>query len=560
MTVMNTPNQVTPMVLERARSFALRMSFVLVDDTVVDLTGGTITFTMLQPVRKGTAVVLTKDAVLVSPDVGYAVLDLQAAELDLDPGTYPYSITYVDADAYSATVVKGEVTIVGNTDPLTANVYDALALDVQLGFDNVVVTVNHLQAPTLQIGTVETIAYGNPAGAGIRGGYPHQLLDLKIPRGAPGGTEAAYNEAFTAAVAAANAYSDSNDALLQAALDSIEAMATATQAELDGYEASNDAAVAAVSAANTATQNELDSYETSTDSTIASIISTMATDAELAAHAAAVNVHGVAVVVGRDEAQTLKNKNLTDLTNQFPSWLMPVGTILEWPGFTAPDTYLMCDGAAYARATYPALWDVLTFQFAASGAVASGQKVIPVTSTQHVKIGTVIDGPGCGAGNTVASFVTDTSITLTNNITVASDAGTAFRLAPWGNGDGSTTFTVPNRMGNVAAGMDGTSEFYRLGQVYGERIHTLTVAEMPAHNHGGATAAGGVHSHNIQRTIASGGTAGAGLDFTSGRYTIAGGYVENSISHTHGINSQGDDGAHNNIQPSVAMNFIIRAA
>jgi microcystin-dependent protein len=185
-TVTNTPNQVTPLVLERARSFALRMSFILIDDTVVDLTGGTITFTMLQPVRKGTATVLTKDATLVSPDAGYAVLDLQAAELDLQPGVYPYSITYIDADAYSATVVKGETTIISNTDPLTANVYDALALDVQLGFDNVVVTVNHLQAPKLTVGAVVTLAYGTPAGASIRGGYPHQILDLSLPAGPAG--------------------------------------------------------------------------------------------------------------------------------------------------------------------------------------------------------------------------------------------------------------------------------------------------------------------------------------------------------------------------------------
>lgn len=278
MPVSNTPNQTTPLLLERARSFALRLSFILADDTVVNLTGGTITFTMLQPRRQGEAVVLTKNAVLVSPEIGYAVLDLQAAELDLEPAVYPYSITYIDADAFSSTVVKGEVQILSNTDPLTANVYDVSALDIELGFNNVVVTVNHLQAPTLQIGTVETVSYGTAAGAGIRGGYPHQLLDLKIPKGAPGGSQAAYDEAFGDAVAAAYAA----DAVIQA--------------ELDGYEASNDAVVA-------------------------SIIGTMATDAELAAHEADTSTHGVATVAGVTEAQAFQNKDLSHPSNVFPASL-----------------------------------------------------------------------------------------------------------------------------------------------------------------------------------------------------------------------------------------------
>jgi microcystin-dependent protein len=115
--------------------------------------------------------------------------------------------------------------------------------------------------------------------------------------------------------------------------------------------------------------------------------------------------------------------------------------------------------------------------------------------------------------------------------------------------------------GKVLVGVDEADpDFDTVNETGGEKEHQLTVAEMPAHNHGGATVAGGVHAHNIQRTIASGGTAGAGLDFTSGRYTIAGGYVENSTSHTHGISSQGDDGAHNNLQPYITCYMWKRTA
>lgn len=543
MTITNTPNQVTPLVLEQARSFALRMSFLLADDTVVNLTGGTITFTMLQPVRQGTAVVLTKDATLVSPDAGYAVLDLQAAELDLAPAVYPYSITYIDADDYSATVVKGEVQILSNTDPQTANVYDVSALDIELGFDNVVVTVNHLQAPTLQIGTVTTVPYGNPAGAGIRGGYPHQLLDLVLPKGAPGGSAEAYDEAFSAAVA-------------QAA-----AMDAPIQAELDAYEASNDAALwntylyalqvqTNLNDEATARANADSAETTARQNADAAITAAMATDAELAAHAAATATHGVGTIVGRTEAQALTNKDLTAISNTFPSWLMPIGTILEWPGLTAPFGYLMADGAAVSRATYPFLWNAVTYQWNSVGAVAAGQKVITMADTSKAKVGMVVDGPGCGVGNVIASISTNVSITLTSNITVASVAGTAFRLAPWGNGDGSTTFNTPNRSGKTAFGVDGSAEFDRLGRTGGMKDHTHLGVD---HLHGGVD-----HLHGI---FLSGSYAGGGSRTASNASATQG--ADRSLTTGAADRNLTTSGANNGttaLNPYVALNFIVRAA
>jgi microcystin-dependent protein len=115
--------------------------------------------------------------------------------------------------------------------------------------------------------------------------------------------------------------------------------------------------------------------------------------------------------------------------------------------------------------------------------------------------------------------------------------------------------------GLVVVGVDeADTSFDVVGETGGEKEHILSVAEMPSHNHGGATDAGGVHAHNIQRTVASGGSAGAGLDFTSGRYVIAAGFVENSTSHGHGINSQGGGGAHNNLQPYITAYMWKRTA
>ena len=50
----------------------------------------------------------------------------------------------------------------------------------------------------------------------------------------------------------------------------------------------------------------------------------------------------------------------------------------------------------------------------------------------------------------------------------------------YGEGDGSTTFNVPNLSTRVPV---GAGDGYGLGDVGGEAEHTLTVTEMPSHSH-----------------------------------------------------------------------------
>jgi microcystin-dependent protein len=105
----------------------------------------------------------------------------------------------------------------------------------------------------------------------------------------------------------------------------------------------------------------------------------------------------------------------------------------------------------------------------------------------------------------------------------------------YGAGDGSTTFNVPDMRGRVAVGRDSAqSEFNSLGEIGGEKTHTLTIAEMPAHN------------HSLPGALIPRGT---GAQFRE----LAGTGVNNVSS----LNT-GGSAAHNNLQPYRVLNFIIK--
>lgn len=54
----------------------------------------------------------------------------------------------------------------------------------------------------------------------------------------------------------------------------------------------------------------------------------------------------------------------------------------------------------------------------------------------------------------------------------------------YGEGDGTTTFNLPNKKGRVSAGYDSTnSKFDIIGKKLGEETHTLSVAELATHTH-----------------------------------------------------------------------------
>ena len=106
----------------------------------------------------------------------------------------------------------------------------------------------------------------------------------------------------------------------------------------------------------------------------------------------------------------------------------------------------------------------------------------------------------------------------------------------YGSGDGSTTFNIPNLKGKVPVGLNSSDDSFKtLGQTGGEKTHKLTVDEMPKHSH--------------QAKNSGSLTAGYGGLF---RNNSNDGYVYGYINDT------GGDQAHNNLQPYIVLNYIIK--
>jgi microcystin-dependent protein len=150
------------------------------------------------------------------------------------------------------------------------------------------------------------------------------------------------------------------------------------------------------------------------------------------------------------------------------------------------------------------------------------------------------------------AFCDGTLLSIAQNTALFSILGTTY------GGNGTTNFALPDLRGRAAVGFGngpGLSP-YVLGQSTGAETVTLTVGQIPAHSHlvAANAASGNVSSPSgadLAQSVDAGGVAKAVNTYSTppmtARVTLDSATVQQS----------GGSGPHPNIQPVLALNYII---
>lgn len=162
------------------------------------------------------------------------------------------------------------------------------------------------------------------------------------------------------------------------------------------------------------------------------------------------------------------------------------GTIIDWAGLVPPSGYIVCDGSTLVRATYPVLFQNITT--VETGNTSNGLATITgLSDTLILHVGMAVEGAGVQAGATILTIDSGSQVTLSSTCTAT--ATVPIRFFPWGNGNGTTSFNLPDLRRRTTIGVGGTASTdplgigNKIGQVGGEESHTPTEAEMFQHNH-----------------------------------------------------------------------------
>lgn len=245
-----------------------------------------------------------------------------------------------------------------------------------------------------------------------------------------------------------------------------------------------------------------------------------------------------------------------------------VGTVKPWAGLSAPNQYLFAYGQEIARSTYPELFTAITLSTSAFCTNGS-PNLTGIADTTQIPIGAAVEASCISSGSTVLSK-TSSSITVTNNAIISTSL--TIRVLPWGGGNGTTTFNLPDFRGRIIAGRDNmggtaasrlTATYFAnanaIGAAGGLQSSTLTTANLASHNHA-QTAQNPTFTYT--KTTRSDYSATGGEDAVE-TLTIAPTGQSTTLTTasdaTPGNTANAGSGtAFSNVQPTITSNYIIK--
>jgi microcystin-dependent protein len=253
-----------------------------------------------------------------------------------------------------------------------------------------------------------------------------------------------------------------------------------------------------------------------------------------------------------------------------------VGTILPWIGTSLPTNYMWTFGGSLSRTTYSALFTAITYQSTVLCQTGIATVTVPSSISDGIPEGAKVEASCFAPGTTV---VTKGSGTLTMSTNATATVSTTMTLFPWGNGDGSTTFGLPDLRGRTIVGRNNmggspgsnlTQQFYgvdpnALDQAGGGQANNLATNNLPPYTPTGTinindpghghtfTSLGNTPANNLQ--------GGAAIDINplAGQTTSINVTGLNSSNVTFAGNPQGGTSASFSlIQPSLTTDYIIK--
>jgi microcystin-dependent protein len=133
-------------------------------------------------------------------------------------------------------------------------------------------------------------------------------------------------------------------------------------------------------------------------------------------------------------------------------------------------------------------------------------------------------------------------LAINQNTALFALLGTSF------GGNGQTTFALPNLQGRVPMHTDA---FNPVGQAVGAASVTLAAAHLPAHGHALNT------STDLANSAVPGGKVPAARPRAGPVVYAAGGSTPAVALHADSVGDAGGNQPHDNMQPSLGLNFII---